>query len=140
MTEGDKLINGCLAAIFVPIMLIMIISMFMQSTDKPVTADELSAIRQIDDQKAEFSIKEFSDSNGIFSVRINLNFVPRSHAQVAQITNSLVSDILTIFKAKDIQRDISVWAERPENENFIRVFGNSFYSHMSGELKYKPKN
>jgi hypothetical protein len=63
---------------------------------------------------------------------------PDPHPRIALLTNDYTDKILSTLKQHNIDNyDISVWAERPQGNNFIRVYGHSFYSHIAGTLKYK---
>lgn len=119
------------------ILLSCILLIGCSSSEKPITDNILKEVLSITANSEYVNILNTEDNGSVYRVNIELLFEPQSINQIQLCTDSICKDCYAILKNNNIERSISVWAQSPESDNFVSVYGRTYYSKSSGKFEFK---
>ena len=81
-------------------------------------------------------ISSTENDKSAYRIWIELQFNPTTLQQVQARTDAICEIFYHEFKKVGIKKNISVWAKRSLSGGLVKVYGKTFYSHVTGRFKF----
>ena len=82
-------------------------------------------------------ISSAKNDKASFQIWIELQFNPTTLQQVRARTDAICEIFYHELKKVGIKKNISVWAKRAHSGGLVKVYGRTFYSHVTGRFKFE---
>ena len=90
---------------------------------------------------SQYYVSEIKDDGSILRITLTLQFTPRKEIQLENIALPICMEIVNLLKKYSLKRNVSVWLQKPaQTKGFINLYGNAYYSTITGTVEWKLKN